>query len=135
MIVIGLLTIWIIVGLNRLNAVKSRDMIIARSCDIQGSEMSILQYRYQDKTYKHIYQNNMNIPAQVPILVQKKHPDRYLFYTFWGFWNIGLVAGIFFSAVWLVYCQVIYARQDRITWMDTAFQRIQKAYERRRLEQ
>ncbi|MBP5412029.1 MAG: hypothetical protein J6Y47_02095 [Bacteroidales bacterium] len=131
-IIIGVLTIWIIVGLNRLHVIKSSDMVIAYSHIIHYPDMSALEYTYQGKRYTDLYQNNMGIPSRVTILVKKEHPNRYVFYTFLGFWNIGLVAGIFFSAVWLIYCQTAYADKDKITWMNTVFQRIQQKYERHR---
>lgn len=128
-VIIGIFTIWIMVGLNRLHVVHSRDMVIAVSTPIPPTEMCTLQYEYHHMVYTHTYQNNMKIPYKVPVLLKPNKPEKYCFYTFISFWLPGIIVGIFFTAVWLVYCQVMYAHKNQITWMESSFNSIHNYYE------
>ena len=131
-IVICLLTVWLMMGLNRLTVLKNNEIIQAEITIVNPqTNMQTLSFTYKGQVYSYYIVQGIHERIEAPsneylsktesfgkknvaLVIRHNNPEKYTIMNFTDFWLPAIIVALFCSLIVLLYFQVFHSKTRTI---------------------
>ncbi|MBO4738475.1 MAG: hypothetical protein J5606_02830 [Bacteroidales bacterium] len=131
-IVICLLTVWLMMGLNRLTVLKNNEIIQAEIAIVNPqTNTQTLSFTYKGQVYSYYIVQGIHERIEAPsnkylsktesfskknvtLVIRHNNPEKYTIVNFTDFWLPAIIVALFCSLIVLLYFQVFHSKTQTI---------------------